>query len=368
MHGAITRSHDASYVGFGIFGKMFEAKLSSGLRSFAVAKDEAILTAALRAGVNLSHLCRRGTCGACRATIAQGEVRQDIFRPAALPYRDREAGHVLLCCSRALSDVVIDAPEVSRPPEFPRRIPARVVSLERPTSEVAVVTLRVPSIEPFDYVPGKYVGIVGPDGFARAFSIANAPRSDRTFELHIGRVQNGSVSNHVYQRLNVGDVIQIETPQGSNHSFLDEGRPLIGIVGGTGYAPMQAILEDWTTLGLHKEVHLYWGSRLPSGFYAMRAAVRLVSSFPRSTFTPVVSSGNLDDGWTGRRGLVHLAALSDFSDLRNADVFVCGPPGLVDAAERDCLANGLSADRFYADAFSIVKSFEKFEGSCHPSL
>ena len=345
---------------------MFEVKLSGGLKSFAVANDEAILTAALRAGVNLSHICRKGTCGACRAMVANGEVKQDIFRPAALPFRDREAGHVLLCCSRALSNVVIDAAEVGQANELSRRIPARVVSIERPTSEVAIVTLRMPSNEPFDYLPGQYVGIVGPDDFARAFSIANAPRSDRTIELHLGRVQSGLVTNHVYQNIKPGDVIRIETPQGSNHLPADESRPLIAIVGGTGYAPIQAILEDWLARGVQKKVHLYWGSRLPSGFYVMRAAERLVSHFPKSTFVPMVSRGNLDDGWFGRRGLVHLPALSDFADLRGAEVFVCGPPGLVDAAERDCIASGLSADRFYADAFSIAKPLVNMEGSCHP--
>ena len=346
---------------------MFEVKLSSGMKSFAVAKDEAILTAALRAGVNLSHLCRRGTCGACRATVANGEVKQDIFRPAALPYRDREAGHVLLCCSRALSNIVIDATEIAHATEPSRRIPARVVSIDHPTAEVAIVTVRVPLNEPFDYVPGQYIGIVGADGFARAFSIANAPRRDGSVELHVGRVQGGLVTNHVYRGLKSGDVIRIETPQGSNRLPADESRPLIAIVGGTGYAPIQAILEDWIARGVQKEVHLYWGSRLPSGFYATRAAGRLVSRFPKSTFVPVVSSGNLDDGWLGRRGLVHLAVLSDFTDLREAEVFVCGPPGLVDAAERDCLVSGLSADRFYADAFAIVRPLINVEDSCHPS-
>jgi CDP-4-dehydro-6-deoxyglucose reductase len=334
---------------------MLEAKLSSGLKSFAVAKEESILTAALRAGVKLSHICRRGTCGACRASVVQGEVKQDLFRPTALSLLDGEAGYVLLCCSRALSNIVIDAIELDQPPELPRRMPARVVSLDRPTSEVAVLTLRVPSIEPFDFVPGQYVGIVGEDGFARAFSIANAPRTDRSVELHIGRVQNGIVTHYVHERLNAGDIIQIETPQGSNHLPDGSSRPLIAIVGGTGFAPIQAILEDWIARGVRKEVHLYWGSRLPSGFYAMRAAKRLITFFPRATFTPVVSSGNLDDGWPGRRGLVHLAALSDFPDLKNAEVFVCGPPGLVDAAERDCRTSGLSTDRLYAGAFSIVR-------------
>lgn len=366
MRGAMSWSHNVLYIKNGIFSRMFEARLANGARSFAVARDEAVLTAALRAGVNLSHICRRGTCGACRASVVQGEIKQDLFRPTALSHHDGKAGFVLLCCTRALSNVVIDAVELDRPSEAPRRIPARVISLDHPTSEVAIVTLRVPPAERLEYVPGQYIAIVGEDGFSRAFSIANAQRDDRSIDLHVGRVQNGVVTNYVYQRMSVGDVIQIETPQGSNHLSADESKPLIAIVGGTGYAPIQAILEDWLARGIRKQVHLYWGSRMPSGFYAMRAAEALVSRFPKSTFTPVVSSGHLNDGWQGRRGLVHLAALEDFADLREAEVFVCGPPGLVDAAERDCLASGLSAERFYADAFSIVKSPASLEVSCPP--
>ncbi len=328
---------------------MREAKLSSGLNSFAVAKDEAILTAASRAEVNVPHIRRRATCSAWRASVAQGEVKQDLFRPTALSCRDGEAGCVLLCRGRALGNVPVGAIELDRPPELRRRIPARVASIDRKTPEVAILTLRFPSIEPFDYVPGQHIGIVGEDGFARAFSIANAPRSDRSVTLHVGQVRGGVVTNYVHERLNVGDVIQIEVPRVSNRLPAEGSRPLIAIVGGTGYAPIQAMLEDWIVRGVRKEVHLYWGSRLPSGFYAMRTAERLISFFPKSTFTPVVSSGNLDDGWLGRRGLVHWAALSDFPDLKNAEVFVCGSPGLVDAAKRDCRKSGLSADRFYAD-------------------
>jgi len=297
-----------SYARSGIFGKMFEVMRSSGREPFAVARDETILTAVLRTGV--LHTCRRVVRGTCRPTVAI------------------EVGHTA---------------------ELPRQIPARVVSIVQPTSEVAIVTLRPPLSEPFDYFPGQYIGTVGPDGLVRALSIANAPRIDGTIELHVGRVRGEPVANHIHKHLNVGDVIRIETPQGSNHLPSDESRPLIAIVGGTGYAPLQAMLEDWVARGVRKEVHLYWGNRLPSRFYAMRTAERLVSRLPKSTFVPVVSSGNIDDGWHGRRGLVHLAALADFADLREAEVFVCGPPGLVAAAERDCLASGLCADRFYAD-------------------
>jgi CDP-4-dehydro-6-deoxyglucose reductase len=338
---------------------MFEVSLQNGMKRFEVAPDEAILTAALRAGIHLQHICRRGTCGSCRAKIEHGSVRQDLFRPAALSHRDAQAGRVLLCCSRALSDIVIDANEMDRPMAQPRRMPARVTALRRVTHDVAIVTLRIPPVEELDYQPGQYIGIVGPDGATRSFSIANAKRPDRTIDLHVGRVANGAVTGLIHDSLSVGDLLRIESPQGSASLPPEGDRPVVAIVGGTGYAPLHAILEDWVASGAKRSIHVYWGSRTPAGFYALPEARALIMQLPFATLTTVVSDEAPGDGWQGRRGLVHHAALADHRDLTAIEVFVCGSPGLVDAAERDCLARGLNPEHFQADTFYVGQSLEQ---------
>jgi CDP-4-dehydro-6-deoxyglucose reductase, E3 len=59
-----------------------------------------------------------------------------------------------------------------------------------------------------------------------------------------------------------------------------------------------------------------------------------------------------EDNWTGRTGYVHAAVLQDNADLSGHQVYACGAPVVIDAAQRDYLAHGLAADEFFADSFT----------------
>jgi ferredoxin len=125
---------------------MFEARQASGLKSFAVARGEAILTAALPASVNLSHISSRSISRACRGSVAQGELKRDLFRPTALSHRDRSAGYVLPCCARALGDVVVNAIEVDRPLKLTSPNTRAGSSVDRAKWEPAITSPRVPPV------------------------------------------------------------------------------------------------------------------------------------------------------------------------------------------------------------------------------
>jgi NAD(P)H-flavin reductase len=69
---------------------------------------------------------------------------------------------------------------------------------------------------------------------------------------------------------------------------------------------------------------------------------------------PVLSEAAPEDAWTGRRGLVHEAMLADFPDLRGHEVYVCGSVKMVDAAVPAFVAQGVSEDACFSDAFVPV--------------
>jgi ferredoxin-NADP reductase len=75
--------------------------------TLACRSDETILDAASRAGVPHPSMCREGICGTCRTTLLAGQV--DLQHAGGLRPRDVERGEILLCCSRPLGDVVVDA-------------------------------------------------------------------------------------------------------------------------------------------------------------------------------------------------------------------------------------------------------------------
>ncbi len=261
------------------------------------------------------------------------------------------ASHIeaLLCCAKPLGDVTLDVAELAAAPVATRfRRPARVVAIVKPSPDVAVVTLKPPPTAAIQYRPGQYICMVGADGRLHPFSVANAPRADGTLELHVGRVANGRFTSHVHERLCPGDIVRFEGPFGEFGFAADSARPAILLAGGTGIAPIMAMLESHLQTGKKRALHLYWGSRHKNGFYALENITVPVGM----RVTPVLS-GPDSEGWSGRMGLVHRAVLEDFPDLSSFDVYACGSPGLIDTAFSEFTQTAaLPAERFFAEAFN----------------
>jgi CDP-4-dehydro-6-deoxyglucose reductase len=316
-------------------------------KSFPVNQDEVILDAALRQDIWLPHACRAGTCGSCRAIVVAGAVTYGAGLPLGMR---RAASEALLCCAKPLGDVTIDVTELAaRPICTVFRRPARVVEIAKPSPDVAIVTLKPPPTAAIRFRPGQYICAIGEDGRLHPFSIANAPRADSTIELHVGRVPNGRFTSYVHERLRPGDVVRFEGPFGE-FGFSDSSeRRAILVAGGTGIAPIKAMLESLMPNGRRRELHLYCGSRREAGLYAIDKIPLSICS----RVTPVLSEPDAVDNWRGRVGLVHRAVLDDFPDMSSVDVYACGNPGLIDAARRDFIEVGaLPPDRFFADAFN----------------
>ena len=323
--------------------------LSRSGKFFAANPGETILEAALRHEIWLPHACRGGTCGSCRAIVVAGTVNYDgdaplLMRQAASP------AEALLCCAKALSDVTLDVAELAaRPIATLFRRPARVVEIAKPSRDVAIVTLKPPPTAAIRFRPGQYICVAGQDGQLHPFSIANAPRADGTLELHIGRIPNGRFTSYVHEQLRPRDIVRFEGPFGE-FGFADAAeRPAILLAGGTGIAPIKAMLDSLKQTGEQRELHLYWGSRRREGLYAIDE----IRTLPVARVTPVLSAPEDPDGWTGRTGLVHRAVLEDFADLSSFDIYACGGPGMVDAAMSDFTEiAALPRHRFFAECFN----------------
>ena len=325
--------------------------LSRTGKSFPVNPGEVILDGALRHEIWLPHACRGGACGSCKAVIVSGDVAYDD----SAPLRTRQAAarrEAYLCCAKPVGDLTLDIAELpARPIGATFRRPARVVDIVKPSHDVAIVTLKPPPNAAIRYRPGQYVSLIGDDGRLHAFSIANAPREDHTLELHIGRISNGRFTTHVHEHMQINDIVRFEGPFG-DFGFADDAqatrRPAILVAGGTGIAPIKAMLEAAAQRDVQRELHVYWGSRHRDGFYALGA----LAAMGCARVTPVLSEPSAADAWTARTGLVHRAVIEDFADLSRCDVYACGSPGLIDAAFRDFTQHAaLSADRFFADVF-----------------
>jgi CDP-4-dehydro-6-deoxyglucose reductase len=121
--------------------------------------------------------------------------------------------------------------------------------------------------------------------------------------------------------------------------------------GGTGFAPLKGMLEQMMAQGLDQPVHLYWGVRAKADLYMDSVVRSWASRHSQLIYVPVLSEPLPEDAWTGRTGWVHDAVAADFPDLSGHDVYLSGPPPMVNAAKTAFLAQGLPEEQLYYDSF-----------------
>ena len=335
----------------------FRVTVQPSGRSFDVDRDEPVLAAAIRQGVGLPYGCKDGACGSCKSRLLDGRVIHGVHQHKALSVQEEEAGYLLTCCSTPQTDLVIEARTVPGAGEYPvRKMPCRVTSIERVAPHVAVLKLQLPANDRLLYRAGQYIEFVLRDGARRSYSIANAPHTQELqpgLELHLRHMPGGKFTDHVFGAMKEKEILRLEGPFGSFFLREDSDKPMLLLASGTGLAPIKAIVEHMAHKGMAREAVLYWGCRTRSDLYQHAWCEQAAAAMPSLRYVPVLSEAREEDAWSGRTGFVHLAAMQDWPDLSGHQVYACGAPVMVDAAQRDFVARcNLPAEEFYADAFT----------------
>ena len=335
----------------------FQVTVQPAVRSFVVERDEAILPAAIRQGIGLPYGCRDGACGSCKSRLVEGRVIHGAHQLKALSVAEEEAGFILTCCATPQTDCVIEARSVPGAGEYPvLKMPSRVLSIDRPAPDVAVIRLQLPANQNLQYRAGQYVEFILRDGARRSYSMANAGHalgSPPAIELHLRHMPGGVFTDHVFGTMKVKDILRMEGPFGSFFLREDSAKPMILLASGTGFAPIKAIVQQLQHQGSQRPAVLYWGGRRRADLYQHDWCEQATAEMPNLRYVPVLSEPAAEDAWAGRTGFVHLAVMADFPDLSAHQVYACGAPVMVDAAQRDFVARcGLPAEEFYADSFT----------------
>lgn len=319
--------------------------------TFRVEEHETVLDAALRQGVSLPYGCRGGMCGSCAATLLSGQVHYPFGEAQGLSVQDQANGKAFLCMAAALSDLEIDVPQLGAEPDIEvKTLPVRVERMRKLAEDVMELALKLPASERLRFLAGQYIDILLKDGKRRGFSLANSPAHDEFLELHIRHVPGGQFTSHVFNEMQEKALLRIEGPLGSFY-IRESVRPIILMGGGTGFAPLKGMLEQMMDQGLDKPVYLYWGVRSKADLYMDSVVRSWVSRHSQLTYVPVLSEAKPEDCWQGRSGWVHDAVVADFADLSGYDIYLSGPPPMVNAAKAAFVAQGLPESQLYYDSF-----------------
>jgi CDP-4-dehydro-6-deoxyglucose reductase/3-phenylpropionate/trans-cinnamate dioxygenase ferredoxin reductase subunit len=255
-----------------------------------------------------------------------------------------------MCRSQPRADLTIRPKRFERIDIFRRKtITTTVYRCTRPAPDVTILTLRFPIGLRAPFKAGQYLQVIMEDGDRRNFSMANATRQNDGAELHIRHVPGGKFSESALSKLSVGDPLQVEIPFGDFH-LRPSGRPVILLASGTGFSPIKSMVETAIQSGYERPMHLYWGARKREDIYLFDLPVFWQKRLPWFTFTPVLSEPATS--WPGRTGLVHNAVGEDQQNLAGFEVYACGNPLMVEAAQRDfTTGHRLPEGQFFADAF-----------------
>jgi ferredoxin-NADP reductase/ferredoxin len=329
-------------------------------RRVEVRRDEFVLDAALRQDVPLVHQCRSGSCSTCIAQLIAGNLEMAPQRASSLLTNEAAEGKCLLCSSYARADSAV---RLHYPASLiygiqQRSLQAMVAGLEWPSPTVAKLTLELVNPSDFTFQSGQYARLRAPGAADwRSYSMASTPRELPRMDFLVRILSGGLFSEYLRCACRPGDEITVHGPMGAfiQHS----GRaPRIFIAGGTGLAPIIAMLDEIRYRpGPRPQMLLSFGCASEQQFF-YRDEVEL-----RQWWMPelrvVLSADRVDNADCGLLPGTPVAALGRelFTDPQTA-AYLRGPPPMIDAARRRLIEMGVAPERIYGEQF-VASAIEK---------
>jgi CDP-4-dehydro-6-deoxyglucose reductase len=339
----------------------FKVRIEPHGRTVPVMPGQALLEAALAAGLNLPHSCKSGHCGSCRARLLAGTVAYPAGRPLGITREEQENGYILLCQARAQEDVAVEARLIASVGDVEiKTLPCRIAHLRMLAPDVMQVWLRLPAVEHLQFQPGQYLDVLLEGARRRSFSIASPPHDSELLELHVRRVSGGGFTGQLFgaaaaggPALGEGALLRIEGPVGQ-FTYRPGTTPVLMIAGGTGFAPLKSMLRHVLETGIRRDIHLYWGARHVRDLYEEPLVLEWLQRYPQLRFTAVLSEASTAEAAHQRAGWVHEAVLADYPSLQGRQVYAAGPPAMIEAIRASFPRRGLPADELHFDSFDYA--------------
>lgn len=310
---------------------------------------ETIMDAAYKARINIPSDCRDGACGTCKSFCDSGEFDPGDFIDDALTEEELEKGYLLTCQAVPESDMSIQVPATAASAKTSAAtFSARISQLDKHSESTISFTLETDERDELTFLPGQYVNIKVPGTDAeRSYSFSTGPEvPENSFMVRI--TPQGAMSEYLRDRAQVGDEITFTGPFGS--FFLrDPQRPLLLLAGGTGLAPLMSILEKLATQGCEQPVHLIYGVTREADIVGLDWLRAYEERLPAFTWDYIASEEGTSAPHTG-----YVTQIIEPTHLNEGDVdiYLCGPPPMVNAVSSWMDKEGIAPANFYFERFA----------------
>jgi Na+-transporting NADH:ubiquinone oxidoreductase subunit F len=295
----------------------------------------------------------RGTCGLCKLKVLEGA---GLLLPTEEPYLDKDerASNVRLACQvKVRNNLKIEIP---RELLAIREYTCKCADIKDLTHDMKQFRFELVAPKSMDYVPGQYIQLLTPvyekssEEVYRAYSISSDPAEKNAIELIIRLVPGGICTTWCFEYLKAGDEVKLNGPYGEFRLSETEA-PIVFIAGGSGMAPIKCMLHQMKNTSSKRTATYYYGANKIKELCLGDLMRQFESELADFTFIPVVSDPENDEDWDGERGLVTHAVERNLQGADDCEAYLCGSPGMIDAAVEVLKRLGVKEDRIFYDKF-----------------
>ncbi|MGI6707171.1 MAG: NADH:ubiquinone reductase (Na(+)-transporting) subunit F [Clostridia bacterium] len=332
--------------------------INEGTKELKVNGGSSLLTTLMENEIFIPSACGgRGSCGLCKIQVTAGA---GPLLPTEVPYltpEEIQEGVRLACQVKVREDLEVTIPEEL----FSiREYVATVTSIRDLTHDIKGLRIRLPEGEAIHFRAGQYVQIRTPlygnveEEVYRAYSLASSEKVHDEIELIIRRVPHGICTTYVFDYLKEGDPIVFNGPYGDFY-LRDTDKEIIFMAGGSGLAPIKSMLYKMREDGIERKATFFFGCVAKRDLYHLEEMMQLEKELADFRFIPALSNPRPEDEWDGETGLITEVVDRYIPERTDAEAYLCGSPGMIDACLEVLHRKGIGDDSIFFDKFWLLE-------------
>lgn len=329
--------------------------INQGRRTVEVRGGETLLSTLRNQDIFIPSACGgKGTCALCKVKVLDGGGPHAPTETPLLSPEEIAHGVRISCQCKVRNDMQIMLPEEML---SVREYRGRVERIRDLTHDIKELRIKLVEPEAITFRPGQFVQLEtpaygrNPEPVFRAYSISSMPQESGYLELIIRLVPGGICTTWVFQHLKEGDEVSFAGPFGE-FGLSDTDKAMVWIAGGSGMAPFWSLVRHMQAQGIARPTTYFFGAVKKRDLFLVDELRQLEKELPWFRYVPALSAPDAADNWDGEKGLITEVVGRHVQPGQDVEGYLCGSPGMIDAAIKVLHERGVSDDKIFYDKFA----------------